>query len=127
MCRGKETLPLSLAHPFLREGENITMSISHSPVRGSASQNPAHQRRAQDVTAAHARAPRAKRDAQTQARETAQQSKGKKTREDVQARNRTSTSIADAIDAYLQDHAGGNHSHKTLEWHATALGLLRKY
>ena len=103
------------------------MSRSDSPIRVSASQNPAHQRRAQDVTAARAHAQRAKLDAQTRARETTQQSKRKKIREDVRASNHTSTSIVDAIDAYLQDHVGGNHSHKTLEWHATALGLLRRY
>ncbi len=98
------------------------MSISHSSVRGSASKIPAHPRRTQDVAA-----PRAKRDAQTQARKTTLQSGGKKIYKDIQERNQTSISIADAIDAYLQDHEGGNHSHKTLEWHATALGLLRRY
>lgn len=36
-------------------------------------------------------------------------------------------SLAQAIEGYLHDHAGGNHSPKTLEWHATALGLLRQY
>lgn len=30
-----------------------------------------------------------------------------------------------ATDDSLQDHAGGNHSEKTLEWHGTALGLMR--
>jgi integrase/recombinase XerD len=28
---------------------------------------------------------------------------------------------------YLLDHAGGNHSAKTLEWHRTAIGLLQTY
>ncbi len=32
-----------------------------------------------------------------------------------------------AIDDYLDDHIGGNHSEKTLEWHRTALGLLQVY
>ncbi len=32
-----------------------------------------------------------------------------------------------AIDTYLADHEGGNHSDKTLEWHRTALGLLHMY
>src|SRR2546425_10130371 len=105
----------------------MTMSLSHSSVQGSASQNPTHRRRTHNVTASRDRAPRAKLDAQIQAREIPQQSRGKKTHTSVQPRNQTSTSIADAIDAYLQDHEGGNHSHKTLEWHATALGLLRCY
>src|SRR5260370_5882922 len=99
------------------------MSVSHSPVQGSASQNPAPPYRAQDVTEARARAQRAKLDTQTQER----QSTRKKAQQDVRRRIHTSTSIADAIGAYLQDHEGGNHSHKTLEWHATALGLLRRY
>ena len=103
------------------------MSLSHSSVQGSVSQNPAHQSRTHQVTAARARAQRTKLDAQTQARKTPSQSRKKKTHEDAQGRNQTSTSIADAIGAYLQDHTGGNHSHKTLEWHATALGLLRRY
>jgi hypothetical protein len=105
----------------------MTTSSSHSPVRGSASQNPTHQRRPHNVTAARARAQRAKLHTQIQAREIPQQSKRKKTDTGVPARSQTSTSIADAIEAYLQDHSGGNHSPKTLEWHATALGLLRHY
>jgi site-specific recombinase XerD len=32
-----------------------------------------------------------------------------------------------AIADYLDDHVGGNHSEKTLEWHRTALGLLQRY
>ncbi len=118
---------MALNHPLLREGESITMSTSYSPVRGSASQNTAQPLRTQDVTAARARAQRAKRNAQTQARKTTLQSGGKKTHKDIQGRNQPSTSIADAIDAYLQDHEGGNHSHKTVEWHGTSLGLLRRY
>jgi len=105
------------------KGEINTMSVSHSPVQGSAPQNPALPYRTQDVTEARARAQRAKLDTQIQVR----QSSRKKAQQDVRQRVHTSTSIADAIGAYLQDHEGGNHSHKTLEWHATALGLLRRY
>jgi len=83
--------------------------------------------RPQDVTAARAHAQRAKLDAQTQARKITPQSGGKKTHKAARGRNTTSTSIADAVEAYLQDHEGGNHSHKTVEWHATSLGLLRRY
>jgi len=125
MGQRKEALPLSLDHPFLREREVITMSVSHSSVRISTSQNLAHQHRTQNVTEARARARRAQLDAQ--ARKTTQQAGKKKTREDIPAKKRMSTSIANAIDDYLQDHRGGNHSPKTLEWHATALGLLRRY
>jgi hypothetical protein len=105
----------------------MKMSLSHSSVQGSASQNPMHRHRTRNVTAPRDRPPRAKLEAQIQAREIPQPSRGKKTHTRVQSRNQTSTSIAEAIEAYLQDHAGGNHSHKTLEWHATALGLLRRY
>src|SRR6266567_3993385 len=45
----------------------------------------------------------------------------------LQASRRAGTTLARAIEDYLQDHAGGNHSDKTLEWHRTALGLLRTY
>jgi len=31
------------------------------------------------------------------------------------------------IEAYIQDHIGGNRSNKTVEWHRTALGLLRSF
>src|SRR6266852_6837093 len=110
--------------PSESEGESITMSLSHSPDRGSAFQQSTHQHLTQDVTAARTRAKRAKLNAQTQARKTTPQSEGKKTREAVQGRTQTSTSIVVAIDEYLQNHEGGNNSHKTLEWHATALGLL---
>ena len=103
------------------------MSLSHSSGRAAASQQPAHQGRAQEVTTARARAQRTKLDAQTQTRKTTPQPGRKKTHQAVQGRTQPSTSIADAIDAYLQDHEGGNHSHKTVEWHATSLGLLRRY
>ncbi len=53
--------------------------------------------------------------------------KGKNTQQDLQAKRRASTTIARAIDDYLQDHEGGNHSEKTVEWHRTALGLMRSY
>ncbi len=32
-----------------------------------------------------------------------------------------------AIADYLLDHEGGNSSQKTLQWHQTALGLLRRF
>lgn len=40
---------------------------------------------------------------------------------------RQAVSIASAIEAYLQDHIGGNHSPKTLEWHRTALGFFATF
>jgi site-specific recombinase XerD len=35
--------------------------------------------------------------------------------------------IETLIEAYIQDHIGGNHSEKTLEWHRTALGLMQGF
>ena len=42
----------------------------------------------------------------------------------MQARRRL---IGTLVEAYLQDHIGGNHSEKTLEWHRTALGLMQHF
>src|SRR6202011_1558193 len=55
------------------------------------------------------------------------ESKGKNERQRLLANRRAGTTIARAIDDYLLDHEGGNHSPKTLEWHRTALGLMRSY
>src|SRR5207245_610754 len=48
-------------------------------------------------------------------------------REGGQSGSRRAATIERAIADYLLDHAGGNHSAKTLEWHHTALGLMRSY
>lgn len=85
------------------------------------------------VTQARARAQRAKLDAQAQNQHqrqeeqeaVARQTQRKKTvRQEMQANRRL---IAPLIEAYLQDHIGGNSSGKTIEWHRTALGLLRLF
>ncbi len=86
------------------------------------------------ATQARARAQRAKCDAQTQTRqqrqeaqeEVARQTRRKKTGRQaaVQANRRL---IASLIEAYLQDHIGGNSSEKTLEWHRTALGFMQLF
>jgi site-specific recombinase XerD len=47
--------------------------------------------------------------------------------ESLQARRRARMTVERAISDYLDDHIGGNHSDKTLEWHRTALGLFRTY
>lgn len=99
------------------------MPTSHAFVRGAAFQNPTHQRRAQ-ITEARARAQRAKRE--TQRRTTTLLSR-RKIREDAGGKKQTSSCLADAIAAYLQDQEGGNRSRKTIEWHTTALGLLSRY
>jgi hypothetical protein len=56
-----------------------------------------------------------------------EESAGKKHQQRQQASRRATTTIAHAVDDYLLDHEGGNHSAKTLEWHRTALGLMRTY
>ena len=89
------------------------------------------------VTDARATAQRAKLDAQAEARndqavETAAAAKRKhpgrkKEQQRLLTNRRTNTTIGRAIDDYLLDHMGGNSSDKTLEWHRTALGLMRTY
>ena len=87
------------------------------------------------VTDARATAQRIKLDAQaetrkqqeTQEKTVAKKPKGKKEQQRLLNNRRASTTIERAIEDYLLDHEGGNHSKKTLEWHNTALGLMRKY
>jgi site-specific recombinase XerD len=86
------------------------------------------------VTEARALAQRAKLDAQAEARQepvtqagSSKQRSGKHTQRGLQANRRAHTTVARAIEDYLLDHEGGNHSAKTLEWHRTALGLMRAY
>ncbi|HEY6539979.1 MAG TPA: tyrosine-type recombinase/integrase [Ktedonobacteraceae bacterium] len=85
------------------------------------------------VTEARAKAQRAKLDAQVQIHQRQDeldpgipQPQSKKTarRQKVQAQRRL---IKTLIEAYLQDHIGGNHSEKTIEWHRTALGLMQTF
>jgi integrase/recombinase XerD len=94
-------------------------------------------RRRKHVAEHRATAQRTRLDAQAQARahqatENAAEAatskpKGRHDQQRLQASRRASTTIAQAVDDYLQDHAGGNHSDKTLEWHRTALGLMLTY
>lgn len=87
------------------------------------------------VTDARATAQRAKLDAQAEARkqqETQEKTvvkkpKGKREQQRLLNNRRANMTIERAIEDYLLDHEGGNHSKKTLEWHNTALGLMRKY
>ena len=87
------------------------------------------------VTEARAAAQRVKLDAQAEAREqetltsaaALKKARNKKEQGKPQAARRATATIARAIDDYLLDHEGGNHSAKTLEWHRTALGLMRSY
>jgi integrase/recombinase XerD len=84
------------------------------------------------VTQARAHAQRAKRDALAQAHQqppeqeaAVHQTQNKKAvRQETQAKRRV---IETLIEAYIQDHIGGNSSAKTLEWHRTALGLMHLF
>ncbi len=93
-------------------------------------------RRRKHVAGNRADAQRAKLDAQAEVRAQQQEQEaqaatrkpnGKHEHRRLLANRRANTTIAHAIDDYLQDHAGGNHSDKTLEWHRTALGLMQRY
>ena len=88
------------------------------------------------VTEARAAAQRAKLDAQAEARKTAdkeqssqttprKRTRGKQEQQRLLAKRRAGTTLQGAIADYLLDHEGGNSSLKTLQWHQTALGLLR--
>ena len=86
------------------------------------------------VTEARATAQRAKLDTQADARRRtaedaarAKPSPGTGKRERERPGNRRGATVERAIADYLLDHAGGNHSAKTLEWHSTALTLMRAY
>ena len=47
-----------------------------------------------------------------------------RTRRGVSSKSRKEMSLSSAMEEYLGDHEGGNHSPKTTEWHQTSLGLL---
>lgn len=108
------------------------MSSSGSDERPSGTKMPKDHLRTLEVVDSRTHAQQAKRTSQAkthfpQTGGAVQPSKRKKTHEKGQTKKSDTFSIADAIDRYLQDHQGGNHSEKTLEWHNTALGLLQSY
>src|SRR5260221_7048475 len=84
------------------------------------------------VPQARAHAQRAKRDALAQTHQQQQEQEAavhqtqnkKAVRQETQAKRRV---IETLIEAYIQDHIGGNSSAKTLEWHRTALGLMHLF
>src|SRR5260370_10581174 len=90
-------------------------------------------RRRTPVAANRASAQRDKLDTQDEARalhaaeQAAPPRERKQDQKRVPAKRGAGTTLARAVEDYLQDHAGGNSSEKTLEWHRTALGLLRTY
>ena len=90
-------------------------------------------RRMTKVTQARAKAQRTKIDQDEQERQQqealpkSQKQEAKTAPQTTQAKRRARMTVERAIGDYLDDHIGGNHSEKTLEWHRTALGLLQKY
>jgi site-specific recombinase XerD len=91
------------------------------------------------VTEARAAAQRSKLEAQAEAREASEKQaaaqaetssrnmKSKKDQQQLLAKRRATITIERTLADYLADHEGGNHSPKTLEWHRTALGLLKDF
>ena len=113
--------------------ESTRMHNPEEPL-GQGVQNRQRKRASRSVTEARARAQRARLDAQADARQpaatklaAAKPRGGKPTQQELQAARRANTTIARAIEDYLLDHEGGNHSAKTLEWHRTALGQMRVF
>jgi len=114
----------------------VSKTTNNSPHVANAEQSKGPGKRANKkgsrVTQARAQAQRAKLDAQAQISQQqeeeealARQTPNKKTvRHEMQTKRRI---IATLIEAYIQDHIGGNSSEKTLEWHRTALGLMRLF
>jgi hypothetical protein len=86
------------------------------------------------VTEARAAAQRVKLNAQAAQRQRAAEhpsktkgTNGQQGQRDLLSRRRAQTTVVHAIDDYLADHEGRNSSLKTLQWHQTALGLLRTF
>jgi integrase/recombinase XerD len=110
--------------PSSQTSKENTSFVDATPSHGRS-------RSGKGVTQARARAQRAKLDtlAQERAKEEQQPDhvvSGEKQQES-QGRNRKKVTLERAIQDYLDDHEGGNHSAKTIEWHKTALGLLQGY
>ena len=113
--------------------QSMKQNFSSPSERGPKKFGANAKRKGSRVTEERAKAQRAKLDAQAEVRqplhedkqERVRQTQSKKTaRQELQANRRLLETL---IDAYIQDHIGGNHSDKTLEWHQTALGLMRRF
>ncbi len=90
------------------------------------------QKKGSRVTEERAKAQRAKLDSQAEVHHVQEEQEAvtpktqsrKAGRQEGQAKRRVTETL---IEAYIQDHIGGNHSDKTVEWHQTALGLLHLF
>lgn len=104
--------------------------ISSTQEQATSSRLRGHRRSGTPVTQARANAQRMKIEQQEQQRpqlERVSEREQPGTPETRQPRRRANMTIERAIGEYLDDHIGGNHSEKTVEWHRTALGLLQAY
>jgi integrase/recombinase XerD len=109
---------------------NISPSVAHAQKSKSAGRRAS--KKGSRVTQERATAQRAKLDAQVQARQHEEEKQTaipttqnkRATQQEREAKRRV---VETLIEAYLQDHIGGNHSDKTIEWHQTALGLMQLF
>jgi len=113
-------------------GQKNAHNVAGAPPQSQSSPGTGRATSSRKVTVARANAQRAKLDAQAQARQhtaedTARARPSPAKRERGQPGKRRAATIERAVADYLLDHAGGNHSAKTLEWHHTALTLMRTY
>src|SRR5256714_3444729 len=112
-------------------GQKNAQNGPGTPSQSQSSPTTKRAKSSRKVTEARASAQRTKLDAQAEARrrkeDAAQAKPSPAKRERGQSGSRRAATIEGAIADYLLDHAGGNHSAKTLEWHHTALGLMRTY
>ena len=114
----------------LKETNNNTTLAVHAQKAKDAGRRT--QKKGSRVTEERAKAQRAKLEKEAEVRQGQEEQEvatqitpNKKTgRQEAQARRRV---IETLIEAYIQDHIGGNHSEKTLEWHRTALGLMQLF
>jgi hypothetical protein len=114
----------------------VSKATNNSPQAANAEQSKGTDRRTHKkgsrVTQARAQAQRVKLDTLAEARHVQEEQeavnhtiRNKKTvRQEMLVKRHV---ISILIEAYIQDHIGGNSSEKTLEWHRTALGLLHLF
>ncbi len=107
--------------------------ISSRQEQASSSRLRGHRRSATNVTQARAKAQRTRIDQEEQQRRRQdilfedEEHEAQALTKTQQTRRRKNMTMERAIGEYLDDHIGGNHSEKTVEWHRTALGLLQTY
>lgn len=111
-----------------KESKNTRRSLSADQQNRSSNTD---NQRAKKSTETRASAQRLKREVQPKARPQGlanvtklKSPKGSNHRQQRLAHRQGSLTLIQAIEDYLLDHEGGNHSPKTVEWHRTALGLL---